>query len=375
MSTVSDGARPAAEEPAPAPPRGNGADVAAAPPFPLPDLTRRAWREETLARAAEMTTLANWLSHRAEAEGGRSPADRAVDDGIRWHLTAAREAAGDARSSSRSGARHARAASNLDAAEADLLRLVPLAYLQGQLPSLQAHVRRHLPLDDPRRHRVEKLADEVKRGPLTDIHRESIIGAVRAASSAAQREHRRVRSFCTIVLAGTAVLFAMALLVGALGSLKPELLAVCFEPQEQQLLVCPTGETALEAGDDVDDKVGETVTAWDVPLIEVVGMVAAAVTGAVALRRMRGTSTPFAVPVALTVLKLPTGALTAFLGLLLMRGGFVPGLTALDSTPQILAWAVVFGASQQLVTGLVDRQAQTVLDSVGNKTYTPSGGS
>src|SRR5688500_11686510 len=77
--------------------------------------------------------------------------------------------------------------------------------------------------------------------------------------------------------------------------------------------------------------------------------------------------------VALAVLKLPTGALSSVLGLLLMRGGFVPGLTALDTTPQIIAWAVVLGASQQLVTGLVDRQAQTVLDSVGNKAYVPAG--
>jgi hypothetical protein len=62
------------------------------------------------------------------------------------------------------------------------------------------------------------------------------------------------------------------------------------------------------------------------------------------------------------------------LGLVLMRGGFVPGLTALDTTPQIIAWAVVFGASQQLFTGMVDRQAQTVLESVGGKTYTATGG-
>ena len=34
---------------------------------------------------------------------------------------------------------------------------------------------------------------------------------------------------------------------------------------------------------------------------------------------------------------------------------------------------VVFGASHQLVTGLVNRQAQHVLDSVGNKTYTATG--
>jgi succinate-acetate transporter protein len=73
-----------------------------------------------------------------------------------------------------------------------------------------------------------------------------------------------------------------------------------------------------------------------------------------------------AIPLLLLVLKLPTGALTAFLGLLLLHGNFVPGLTALDDPGQILAWAVIFGAAQQLVTGLVDKKAQSVLDSTGS---------
>ncbi len=51
-------------------------------------------------------------------------------------------------------------------------------------------------------------------------------------------------------------------------------------------------------------------------------------------------------PFALIARELPTGALTAVLGLLLLRGGFVPGLSALDSTGQILAWALIFGAAQ-----------------------------
>ena len=68
-------------------------------------------------------------------------------------------------------------------------------------------------------------------------------------------------------------------------------------------------------------------------------------------------------------MKLPAGALTAVLGLMLMRGGFIPGLTALDNSPQILAWAVIFGAAQQLFTGLVDRQARDVLDNVGGKPH------
>jgi hypothetical protein len=46
------------------------------------------------------------------------------------------------------------------------------------------------------------------------------------------------------------------------------------------------------------------------------------------------------------------------------------GLSALDSPGQFLAWALVFGAAQQLVTGLVDKKAQSVLDPVGSAPMT-----
>ena len=95
------------------------------------------------------------------------------------------------------------------------------------------------------------------------------------------------------------------------------------------------------------------------------GLVAAALAGAFSLHQIKGTSTPFSVPLALGLLKLPCGALTALLGILLMRGEFVPGLSALDSSGQIIAWAIVFGYAQQVFTHLVDRQAQTVLNAVG----------
>jgi hypothetical protein len=72
----------------------------------------------------------------------------------------------------------------------------------------------------------------------------------------------------------------------------------------------------------------------------------------------------FGIPVALAMLKLPTGALTAVLGLLLMRGGFVPGLSALDSSAQIIGWAIIFGYSQELFTKFVDRRGQDVLDGI-----------
>ena len=50
-----------------------------------------------------------------------------------------------------------------------------------------------------------------------------------------------------------------------------------------------------------------------------------------------------------------------------MRGGFVPGLSALDSSAQILAWAVVFGYAQQIFTRMVDQQGHNILDNIRSK--------
>jgi hypothetical protein len=59
--------------------------------------------------------------------------------------------------------------------------------------------------------------------------------------------------------------------------------------------------------------------------------------------------------------------LSALVGLLFVRGEFIPGLSQLDNQPQILAYAFLFGIAQQLVTGTVDRQAQEILKKVPSK--------
>lgn len=128
--------------------------------------------------------------------------------------------------------------------------------------------------------------------------------------------------------------------------------------------MCPTESESSPTGTDVDDQIAAVVATWDYIVIEIVGIVAAGISAASALRRINGTATPYPVPVALALLKLPMGALTAVLGLVLMRGGFVPGLSNLDSSAQIIAWAIVFGYSQQLFTHFVDRQGEVLLSNV-----------
>ena len=193
--------------------------------------------------------------------------------------------------------------------------------------------------------------------------RRKITNIVRGASSAALREYVRLGSF-QYVLINTAILMAgLAIGVALTGFFRPTLIPMCFAPQEagKVTVVCPTAQSEpfVPTGGqpqpgvpmrDIDDVVRETAKPQDLIVIELVGLTAAAIAAAAAIRRIKGSAERYGLPVSLAALKLPTGAITAFLGLLLMRGQFVPGLSALDTSAQILAWALVFGYAQQLFT-------------------------
>jgi hypothetical protein len=273
----------------------------------------------------------------------------------------------------------ARVTSHLDEVDTDLLRIGPICYVAGQFPGLLSSVRQHLPGSDSRRRAIEAIA---RRNPAlpTESDREVIVAAHHAASQESLRAVARVRSFTNVLGVAAIVLIAVTVGLAVFGFAQPDKLPLCFSPTNY--IVCPTSTTKVSAVGAATASVGQTTTAhqdrldtktrraaspWDMALVEGVGLVAAALAAAISLRGIRGTSTPYRLPVVLSILKLPTGALTAVLGLLLMRGQFVPGLSALDTSAQIIAWAVLFGYSQQLLTRFVDRQAQTVLESVGNQ--------
>ena len=362
-----------------------------------------AWREGTLTRAMELEFLSTWVGI-----GHPRPGTEILLNAVRFHLKAARQAARVEPLDPhrllhlpRSGSLRERAMSNLDAAEVHLLNLAPPEYVLGQLPSLLQHTRRHLRPDDPRREELERIArrlgfndpdhphlqavDPVRfeeRRQIVDHERGQIVTAMRAASSAALREQVRLRSFRNVVVATTVVLTFLAVAMAVLGWFKPTLVPLCFAPEEagQATVVCATqqsrpfstSETPSSTSEDIDDRIQETANREDILVVELVGLTAAAVAAAGAIRKLRGSSEKYGLLAALAALKLPTGAVTAVLGLLLMRGQFVPGLSALDTSAQILAWALVFGYAQQLFTRLVDQQGQTVLDSVRGANRAPS---
>lgn len=392
-----------------APPR-TAPDVAAERPIAGP--VTAGWREGTLTRAKELEALCAWV-----LAGSPRPDADALARAVPVHLEAARQAATGVRPHPRTwlrllrGPQLERAMSNLDAAEALILNLAPAEYVLGQLPCLLAHVQAHLVPTDPRRREFERIArrlgveadppaasdtdladdgaDRAHRADRNRVeqYRGRIVTTTRAASSAALREQVRVRSFRNVLVSTTLLMTLLAAGIALIGYVNPTLMPLCFAPEEsgQAVVVCPTAQSApfavslapapaasaAAAADgtplpvqDIDDAVQRTATKWDLLVVELIGLTAAAVAAAAAIRGIRGSSERSGLPVALAALKLPTGALTAFLGLLLMRGQFVPGLSALDTSAQILAWALVFGYAQQLFTRLVDQQGHHVLDAV-----------
>lgn len=332
---------------------------------------KTAWRQQALVRIAELDVVVSASEH----------SDSAERDAITRSLEAARAAIHDELAMSPlrrfaswlSGSAIERTAANIDLAEASVLRLAPTGYLRAQLPSLVAHVRQYLPADDPRRTTIEAIGQDAAASPDADeipqYEREAIVAAVHAASSQARRAVVRIRAFRNLILASAGALTVLAVALALLGALRPEALPLCFEGTvvaEEVHVACPTREATVSApaGAATDDAVAAVASPWDVVVVELVGLIAAAVAAATTLRDLRGTTSPYSVPVALAVLKLPCGALTAVLGLLLIRNGFVPGFDSLETSAQILAWAIVFGFAQQVFTRLVDERAHVVLTTM-----------
>lgn len=263
--------------------------------------------------------------------------------------------------------------------------------IKAMLPQMLALIEEHFAPGDLRRIHATEIARRLQGRTSTSTNGEPGSGAAEIALSERaflaetvsharrllRKETLRVRSFVRIVKSVTLGLFIAALGVAALTCVWETAVPLCFTPESGETfkVVCPSYSADAEvkgkppsAGD-----IANGARAADYIIVEIVGVVSAAIAAAATLRRIRGTALPYDVPVALALLKLPMGALTAALGLLLIRGGFVPGLSALDSTAQIIAWAIIFGYSQQLFTKFVDNQAQAVLDAVhGPNSPTPA---
>jgi hypothetical protein len=268
--------------------------------------------------------------------------------------------------------------SHLHAAKTVLVDLLPIEEVDASIPSAMARIATCLDANDVRRLNLDQLhneSSEVRR-------RAGLKHALEIGYDASDQLHTRARGFRNILYTAAIAISALMIIVVTAVAFFPWAMPLCFEPTvpsaaatriesgtESARQVCPSGEDTKEN----DSEKLQNPSAGDVIIVAGLGILGGALAGAFAIRKISSTSTPYDVPLALAVLKLPFGALTAVAGILLLGGGFVPGFSELDSQRQILAYALLFGYAQQLGTQFIDKRAKTILQAIPAKDETSRG--
>ena len=236
---------------------------------------------------------------------------------------------------------------NLHRAEAEMVRLYSDDEVDAEIPEAVARAEIGLNRGDPRRAAAQKLLS-MKDCAATRITLSKI---VRVGHETTDRLHSRVRVFRNIVLVTALLLALFVSIVVFWVAAHPGAVPLCFTTAN--VTSCPTGQGQASSG--------------DIQVVALLGLLGGTLAAAVSIRNTNGSSTPYNVAIALALLKLPAGALTALGALIVIHGELIPGLTALDTQPQILAYILVFGYAQQLLTGLIDKRALNLLGSIPSK--------
>lgn len=355
MSTVSQDTPPSGQAATPAAdqsrPRPQGSN-------PFKGHSGRAWAQELEAAAAGFRARLNVIEAR-ETLHNRTPDAEfvAICDGVKDLLCRAEEAARGQYPRHRPffswwrGTNIEAAFQNIHKAESELVRLYSDDEVDAEVPEAVARtevgLNRDHPMRDIARGLIEMNPGSAKRTTLSKV--------IHAGHEAADRSYSRVRNFRNVLLATTLLIAVLVLIFSWIVSYNPSIVPFCFEPANLPK-ACPTG-----------DEEGRGTTPLDVVVVAMLGLLGGSLAAAVSIRNLRGTCTPYDIPIALALLKVPAGALTALGALIAIRGQFIPGLSALDTQEQILAYALIFGYAQQLLTGLIDRRALDLLDTVPSK--------
>jgi hypothetical protein len=254
-----------------------------------------------------------------------------------------------------------------------LVELVPEEDLDALVPGVLARVQACLPATDPQRIELEKL-------PTADpkTKRAKLVRALERGFAASDEAHANIRRFRNVVLCSAVLIALVTLLLVHLVGQHPTAVPLCFQPDitAAQAASLPVNQqpgssrTVCPSGEQIVGGTPQSPSELDIWIVAGLGLLGGGLSSVVSVRKMAHTAAPYDVPLALALLKLPTGALTAVAGIILLGGGFVPGLSELDTQRQILAYSLIFGYAQQLATRYLDDRATTLLAAVPSK-HTP----
>jgi hypothetical protein len=243
-----------------------------------------------------------------------------------------------------SGERIERGWCALHLAEDAIIMLEAPERIRSQIPALQETLNETLDRQDPRYAALTgKLTQLAKKGTLDEHDIQELIDIRRSVNSATDDRHRGIRVFRNAVVATSAALAAMLVVAVVWHLLETDFLSLCGATER-----CLDGGKRSH-GIDVAEVVG-------------VGLLAGLLAGLLNLGGLNNVSSPYALdlPRVQVILKAVAGATTAVLGILLLQSGLIVD-AASTTGAAMLAYAALFGYSQEVFTRVVDRQASSLL--------------
>jgi hypothetical protein len=243
-----------------------------------------------------------------------------------------------------SGSNVERTWSSIHRASASLYILYSSAELPAKVSRLQM-LAKELPDLDDQTAWLKDVKEKLKaKGPsqrtragLREVYQEAT-----DVSSALQVAARTLRN---ALLLASVVLAVILLGLGFVHLYDHSLLSVCAMPSHGSE-ICPTGSSA---------------SGLDVFVVELAGMLGGAISVVIPIATGERIKTPYRVFNHQLALKVLAGAATGFAGVVLIESSFVTGFEIANGTA-IIGYAIFFGASQQALTALIDRQANKLAE-------------
>lgn len=269
---------------------------------------------------------------------------------------------------------------SIHSAKQELLMVVPTREVRAQVPMLRSKVKRYLSSSSPERKAYQDWLKNADRANV-DPDRERIREIRTAVDRESDLQHANVRRFRNVLM-GLSIVAIVLLGVFA------------AQPSEGWLDLCQADAAARgETGGDTDtteqnadadavdateadaDETDASVTSsqeteedqeaeepfcaqiWQIELMGGLGGLFAA---AASLRRVPVTGEPYGLRRFQSLLKIPMGALTGLLGILLLQNDVIEGLEA-QRGASVLVYAAIFGVSQQAVTRFADKRGKDLL--------------
>jgi hypothetical protein len=171
------------------------------------------------------------------------------------------------------------------------------------------------------------------RAKFRELYRQAI-----GATESLQAEARTLRN---VLFVASCALFAVVFMLGFVNLFDDSVFPLCIEGDDAGKQICPGGESSHP---------------FDVFAVELAGMLGGILSMVIPLAIGDRIKTPYRVFNHQLLLKVLAGAATGLAGVMLVESNFVSALVVTNSS-MILGYAVFFGFSQQVLTGIIDRRA------------------